>query len=84
MTTCGTCQHGKLVVQDMTKRDCKGAPPQLVVLPAKGGVSVQIMYPRINASDEACGAYKAKQVAQVLNSENWPVDKDPIRGGELS
>ncbi len=55
---CSTCKHGRIIQQDLTKRVCRGAPPQAVVLPDRGSISIQYVWPVVEASDEGCGMYR--------------------------
>ena len=61
MKTCGQCHYGKLVPQDITRRVCWGAPPQVAVTP-KGIMAVR---PPVGANDEACALYVARQVVEM-------------------
>ncbi len=68
---CGTCYHGKLVPQDMTKRICKGGPPKFVpqrILPTGQIVGIN-GYPHVNATDDSCGAYKPKLILDTGNNK---------------
>lgn len=55
--TCGQCQFGKIMSQDITKRVCWGAPPQVVAVTPKGITSIR---PLVGANDEACALYAAR------------------------
>lgn len=60
---CGNCKHGRVVNGDLTKRVCRGAPPQPVLMPAgMGKVQIQFHWPLVDATDEGCGLYKSKVV----------------------
>ncbi len=54
--------HGNIVKQDLTKRICRGAPPQVVVMPVQGGMQVQHHWPLVDSADEGCGLYKTKSL----------------------
>jgi hypothetical protein len=75
MQTCGQCAHGKLLKDNLQQRVCKGAPPQLVLIPGPGG-SVQMIpaFPNVGVNDEACGAFKPREfitvTQQTLESAN--------------
>jgi hypothetical protein len=60
MNTCGNCANGAFIMQDVTKRTCRGGPPQLVVVPSPKGPAIQTMFPNVEASQPACGAWKDK------------------------
>lgn len=66
---CGNCRHAALVKEDLTIRSCRGAPPQLVVLPTPKGLNVQPMWPAVKATEQICGAYKPK-ITLDINSHN--------------
>lgn len=57
---CGNCVHSRIVKQDLTQRICRGAPPQIVIMPVPGGVQQQHHWPVVDAGDEGCGLYKMK------------------------
>lgn len=59
INSCGTCAHARLFPDDMTKRICRGGPPQLVVMPTPRGPAIQTMFPVVNATDEYCGSFKS-------------------------
>lgn len=67
MNTCGMCTHGALWPQDVTKRVCRGGPPQIVVVPTPKGPAVQNMFPLVNASDISCGAFELKGLPHMLD-----------------
>lgn len=56
MNKCGDCEHARSFPQDISKRICKGAPPQAVVT----GQQIQMMWPIVGAADEGCGMFKDK------------------------
>ena len=58
--TCGTCAHGAIIPNDLTKRVCHGAPPQIVVLPGARGPSLATMWPNVAVTEEACGLHKER------------------------
>lgn len=61
MKTCGQCEHGKAIPEDLTKRACKGAPPQIMLLPNRlGQVEIKQVFPTMNSTEEACGLFKQK------------------------
>lgn len=61
---CGNCKHWHRKPADPAdlgappQGDCRGEPPQLVVLPARGGVVVQAMYPITRPDFPACGRFE--------------------------
>lgn len=66
--TCGTCRFGILIdPANIMVRECRGAPPTPCVVniqPAAGGrlnFSVELIRPRVAASDAACGLHRTKQ-----------------------
>jgi hypothetical protein len=62
MSKCGECVFGATLPSYLTKRICRGIPPQIVALPVPQGVQLQNMYPLVNASDDGCGLHKQKPV----------------------
>ena len=64
---CGQCTYASMLPKDFLKRGCRGAPPQIVVLPTPQGPQMQMMYPIVLATDEACGAFKQK-VAPTIDT----------------
>jgi hypothetical protein len=69
MNTCMMCANAGLFSQDVTKRICRGGPPQIVVAPTPQGVQLQNMFPLVNANDQACGAFELKGVIQMLDKK---------------
>jgi hypothetical protein len=60
---CGQCQHAKIGTNKelpLNMRVCKGAPPQLLLLPGSlpGQINLTPVFPNVNINDEACGAFK--------------------------
>ena len=64
---CGTCEHGHIFKDDITKRICRGAPPQIVVLPTPRGITTQNMWPLVGVGDGACSLHKRRIVIDALN-----------------
>ncbi len=60
--SCNTCEHSRIVKQDITKRICKGMPPQVVPVPTHGGIQLQFHWPMVEANDEGCGLHKPKKM----------------------
>jgi len=58
--TCGNCANGHFVPQDVTKRTCRGAPPQVVPIPQRGAMQLIMMYPTVEAKDAGCGMHKTR------------------------
>lgn len=70
ISSCGNCAYARLLPGDMTKRACRGGPPQLVVMPTPRGPALQTMFPVVGATDEACGAFKpVVTLSKGLNNE---------------
>jgi hypothetical protein len=58
---CGNCAFTEPSTDgDKAKRVCKGAPPALVALPAKGGILIQSFWPLVQLTDSACAVWKVK------------------------
>lgn len=68
---CGTCMRGKVIdAQNLLVRECWGAPPTPCVVGgrAANGVanySIEMLRPRVQASDDACGLYKRRTEASA-------------------
>lgn len=61
MNRCGDCQHARSVPENLTQRICKGAPPQIVIVPAAPGrLDIKHMWPTILAGDEGCSLFDSK------------------------
>ena len=67
MKSCGTCVHGKFVKEDITKRICRGAPPQIIALPMGGGKArLEMHWPLVETNDEGCGMHKPRFDVDML------------------
>ena len=69
MSTCGECEHGARIKEDLTMRVCHGGPPQLIAVPAPGGMSIVGMLPHVHATDRACALFKRFEF-QTLKAAN--------------
>ena len=64
MKTCGECQHWCKRPPDAANLgapslgECRAVPPQLITLPARGGIAVQVTYPAMPAEFPACGQFR--------------------------
>ncbi len=68
---CGTCHFGKIIVQDISKRLCHGAPPSVQLVPSAGGqVTMRMSRPVVSVSDEACALYKDKDVHDLVRDDD--------------
>jgi len=72
MSTCGQCKFGKFLAQDVTKRQCWGMPPQVVIAPAAGGkVGATFVRPIVGAGDEECALFELRAVVRPeLNQQD--------------
>lgn len=53
---CSSCCFSQVTSDDLTKYICKFNPPQLLVVPAPGGVGIQPMFPIVEC-DQWCGQF---------------------------
>ncbi len=60
MKTCGNCIFGAVVSQDLTKRVCKGMPPQVVIMPTPQGAQMQFHFPVVESAQAGCALHKGK------------------------
>ena len=74
MNTCMTCQFATVVPKDFSKRTCRGAPPQLVVVPTPQGPAIQTMFPNVEVNQPACGTYKLKLMTIDKKVDDTPPD----------
>ena len=62
---CGGCAHWRRLPPDPHNLgqggvgECRCTPPQLVPLPAPGGLVIQALYPRLPERFPACGLHAA-------------------------
>lgn len=56
--TCGNCHFGKVHKEDLANRKCEGSPPQIILMPVRGGVQMQFHYPVVAAQQDACALHK--------------------------
>jgi len=69
--TCKDCRWAVLENKaDLRSRTCRGGPPQIVMMPAKGpmgqmGMAMQQMWPAVNLDHPICGAFQKKSVLQI-------------------
>lgn len=58
--TCGNCFSLEDGSPDMKNvGECRGAPPQIVVLPDPKGISIQTLFPRVEYGWD-CGSWKPR------------------------
>ncbi len=68
---CGTCHFGKIIVQDISKRMCHGAPPSVQLVPGPSGqVTMRMSRPVVSVSDEACALYRDKDVHDLVRDDD--------------
>lgn len=61
MSKCIGCIYAVSYPEDISKRVCKGGPPQIVPIQVSASqIQMRNMWPMVNASDDGCGVYKAK------------------------
>ena len=55
---CGNCKHAHIEPSNIKILTCKGAPPQVAIVPTgPGQVQVRQFWPSVSHNDEPCGAY---------------------------
>lgn len=64
---CGNCKFASIVKEDLTKRVCHGAPPQIVPLPIQNslgqmGINLAHHWPLVEVTGQICALYKTKPV----------------------
>lgn len=57
--TCANCKFFSIDPQDVRQGNCRRFPPKIIALPSRGGVSVNGMFPPVNAG-AFCGEHKPK------------------------
>ena len=67
---CGGCHYGKIVMQDLTKRLCYGAPPAASQIAAPNGqMTLRMARPVVSVSDEACALYHTKDASDLKRDD---------------
>jgi hypothetical protein len=69
MTTqpkCGNCAFAYTMPDDLTIRACKGGPPQAIMIPVRGSVSLQYVYPIVKPENDPCAFHKHKTFLDTL------------------
>lgn len=62
--TCGNCNFGNSVHQDLTVVACNGLPPQMIVIGyAPQGPQIALMYPNLPRSQAACALFQQRGLA---------------------
>ncbi len=56
---CGSCKWAKRIPQDMRLRECRGGPPQAIVIQGPQGVMIQTVFPNVSADQEAPKCFEA-------------------------
>lgn len=62
---CANCKWADPLKEDLTKRVCRGAPPQIVVLPMPGGLQIKHHWPMVESKGPICGMYKKKTLDTI-------------------
>ena len=76
MTTCSQCRFGKIIPQDITRRQCWGGPPQVMIVPAGGGkVGVNSVRPIVGAGDDSCALFQQRLTVAAQPDINEPIGK---------
>lgn len=57
---CGNCQWAGIMPEDVTQRICRGAPPQVVVLPNQKGLQLSYQWPVVKSNGPICSMFKLK------------------------
>ena len=63
MKTCNDCDHARFVAGNLKARLCRGAPPQVVLIPApppNREHQIQYLFPMVEPATEACGMFKPR------------------------
>ena len=56
--TCGNCEYGKAVPQDLTVVACNGLPPQMIVTGyTPAGPQMALLYPNLPRSQPGCALF---------------------------
>lgn len=68
--TCGNCKHwiarprNPMDLGSLPEGECRGGPPQLVVLPTPRGMALQVLYPVTPAPFPGCSRFVAGVVTE--------------------
>jgi hypothetical protein len=79
---CGTCHFAKLnpqmMAQDITKRICYGAPPNVSLVPT----GLKMVRPVVSVSEEACALYRNKDENDIAREVTAMDVASQIRNAE--
>lgn len=68
MNKCIACAYAIAYPNDLTKRVCRGGPPQIVPIPVSPTeIQLRNMWPTVNATDDGCGVFKEKIIIDTTN-----------------
>lgn len=73
-TTCQGCRHWHEQGRDPTNLgappvgQCRGAPPQLVVVPEGAGLVIRPLLPLLPANFPACGLYRSRLALPTVSA----------------
>jgi hypothetical protein len=91
MTTCKDCRWASVIPSDLKHLTCRGAPPQILLVPARGpngqpSMSMQLMNPGVSIDNPICSLFKEKPVV-TLTEKPWqrkPLDNSAAEAVELA
>ena len=67
MNKCIACVHAVAYPEDLTKRICRGGPPQIVPIQiSPSQIQMRNMWPMVNATDDGCGVFNEKIIVDTI------------------
>ena len=79
---CRNCMWAHFMPENMQMRTCRGAPPQVVMVPAKGpggqvGMAPQNVWPAVPVDHPICGAFRRSLA--TIDAEISPLPLDMLK-----
>ena len=56
--------------QDITKRLCKGAPPQVILMPTTSGPQMRFHFPLVDSVMDGCALHKKKSPIDTIQGND--------------
>ena len=76
---CKNCMWAHFMPENMQMRTCRGGPPQVLAMPAKGpngqvGIQMQQVWPSVPVDHPICGAFRRSSATIMAETESLPLD----------